>query len=104
MKNFAPSWQMICAANAVLAALCSGLAMIGGPSWLGMLNAALGGMAISNVVLITIVVIPMRRAVNEISVAFEAMCECNNSIIAWHEETDNAARIHPAEREDRTLH
>jgi hypothetical protein len=98
------SWQIIRACNAVLAAVCSGLAMISGPSWLGMFDAALAGMAISNVVIITIVMIPMRRSLDEMSVAFKAMRECNDAIIAWHEETDNAARIHPAEREDRTLH
>lgn len=97
-----PSWQIIRACNIVVITLCAALAITNGPNWITMADAFLAGICLGSVVYITMIVIPMRRAFDEMSIAFKAMC--NDAIIASHKEADNAARIHPAEREDRTLH
>lgn len=81
MKFKPPTWQAIRAMNVVLAIICATLAIMSGPTWFSMLNAALAGMSFAMVVSITISVIPMRKAFDGMCTAFRELHDLNLALM-----------------------
>lgn len=74
------SWQTIRALNIAVAVACIGLAIIAGPTWIGMMDSVLAGFTISSAFYITGFV-RLRESFNGMADAFNKMRDLNQALI-----------------------